>query len=152
MARHFLLILLLAIPFSLTARAATPLQVSDAWVRAAPPGTTVLAGYMTVSNPGKHAVVVDSVTSPDFGAVEIHRTVVEQGIARMLPVEQLDIRANDRVVLQPGSFHLMMFDPARPLPAGDEVTLLLHTRRGQCIRVSAPVIRATGNSHHHPHH
>ena len=117
-----------------------------------PPGSTVLAGYMTISNPGQAAITLSSVSSPDFRAVEVHRTVVEDSVARMLPVGQLEISAGSQVVLEPGSFHLMLFDPARALTAGDTVTLLLHTNHGVCVTAQAPVVRAAGDTHKNLYH
>lgn len=117
------------------------LQVSAAWVREAPPAATVHAAYMTLLNPGGSSVWIESVSSTDFAAAEIHRSRVEDGIARMQPVARLEIPAGGRLALEPGSYHLMLFNAARPLRTGDTVTLLLHLADGPCIRVSAPVRR-----------
>jgi copper(I)-binding protein len=133
--------MLLAAPVSAEAE----LRISDAWIREAPPGTSVLAGYMNIANTGTVEVSVTGVSGPDFSSVEIHRTVVENGIARMLSAERLAIPAGGTLALEPGSYHLMLFNPGRALVAGDVVDLLLHTSDERCIDVSVPVMRKTGD-------
>ena len=121
------------------------LQVSNAWIREAPPGTSVLAGYMTITNPAAIAKTITAVSSPSFRSVEIHRTVIENGMARMLSVGPLEIPAGGSVALAPGSYHLMLFEPVRALVAGDMVDLRLQTGSGPCISVGVPVVRPTGD-------
>ncbi|NNJ94746.1 MAG: copper chaperone PCu(A)C [Halobacteria archaeon] len=131
----------------LPASAEMDLVVSDAWVREAPPGATVLAGYLKITNRGTAHATVSGVSAADFSSVEIHRTVMENGMARMLSAEQLEIPAGESFVLEPGGYHLMLFNPARPLAAGDSVELLLHVRDGACLAVDAPVARMTLDQH-----
>ncbi|MGB5474997.1 MAG: copper chaperone PCu(A)C [Gammaproteobacteria bacterium] len=133
------------------AHADTTLQVADPWIREAPPAASVHAGYMTLVNTGTEAILIDSVSSPDFEGAEIHRSWVEEGVARMQPVRQLEVPATATLALEPGSYHLMLFDARRALQEGDSATLLLHLADGTCIRVTAPVRRSTGSEHHHHH-
>ncbi len=121
--------------------AGTELRISNAWIREAPPGTGVLAGYLSIENEGKAAVTISGISSDDFSAIEIHRTVIENGVARMLSIGQIDIPAGDSFVLEPGGYHLMLFKPARTLASGDRVELLLHVSNGPCLAVTAPVLR-----------
>jgi periplasmic copper chaperone A len=120
------------------------IQIRDAWIREAPPGSTVLAGYLTLVNQGKADVTITGVSSPDFGAAEIHLSRMENGLAQMVPVEELVIPAGKTVTLQPGSYHLMLFRPARDLHEGDSVTLRLHRADGDCLQTGAQVLRKTG--------
>ncbi len=131
----------------LPARAEMDLVVSDAWIREAPPGTTVLAGYLKITNRGVAHATVSGVSADDFSSVEIHRTVMENGVARMLSARQLEIPAGESFVLEPGGYHLMLFNPVRPLVAGDTVELLLQIRDGACLAVNAPVARMTVDQH-----
>ena len=128
------------------------LQVTEPWIREAPPGTSVMAGYMTLSNAGDTPLVIEAVSSPDFEAIEIHRSWIEDGIARMQPVSKLTIPAGDSIRLEAGGYHLMLLRPGQALAAGDDVTLLLHRADGACVRVTAPVVRQTESSvHQHQH-
>jgi copper(I)-binding protein len=137
-----------------TALAESPLAISDAWIREAPPATSVLAAYMTIENSGESVQQITGMESPDFRSAEIHRTVVEDGVAKMLPVDDLGVAAGDSVSLEPGGLHVMLFDPQRPLRDGDSATLLVHTASGATITVQAAVRRMTGDDggHDHSHH
>ena len=144
-------VLLLLIGSSLVMADAT-LTIGEPWIREAPPAARVMAGYLTMINAGDTPITVTSISSPDFEGAEIHRTVIEEGVARMLPVSQLEIPANSPLKLEPGGLHLMLFDPRRPLPEGETVTLIIHRSNGSEVTVTAPVIRKTGEDHSHHHH
>lgn len=101
------------------------LSVEDAWIRAAPPGVNVMAGYATLRNRGNQAVRCDGVSGADFGAAEVHRTVIENGDSRMLRDQALEVPAGKEAAFAPGSFHLMLFRPQRVFAAGDTSTLVL---------------------------
>jgi periplasmic copper chaperone A len=149
---HKLCVLLLLLGPALVT-ADTTLTVEEPWIREAPPTASVMAGYMTLLNAGDTPVTVTAISSPDFKAAEIHRTVVEDGVARMLPVSQLVIPANSPVKLEPGGLHLMLFEPQRPLPAGETATLIIHDSNDSKVTATATVIRKTGEDHsHHQHH
>jgi copper(I)-binding protein len=140
--RHITLAtLLLSIVLSAGVRGEDGLQAAGAWIREAPPGSTVLAGYMNLANNGVSAVTVTGVSSPEFGSGEIHLSRIEAGMAQMIPVAELQIPPGKEVRLQPGSYHVMLFRPVRELHDGDVVTLLLHLAEGQCLQVNATVLR-----------
>lgn len=151
MIKHALIIVILLTATSL-AGADSGLQVSEPWVREAPPTSRVLAAYLTLVNTGDNTVTVTAISSPDFKNAEIHRTVIEAGVARMLPVKQLEVPAGGQLMLEPGGHHLMLFDPLRTLTAGETVTLIIHMNNGKQLSATAPVIRKTGEDHSHHHH
>jgi len=130
-------------------RADDTLQVTEPWIREAPPGATVLAGYLTLSNSSDTPIVIEAVSSPAFEAVEIHRSWIEDGIAHMQPVPTLTIPAAGSLSLASGSYHLMLIRPVRALGAGDHVTLLLQRANGACITITAPVLRPTESPTQH---
>jgi copper(I)-binding protein len=133
----------------------TGLVVRDAWVREAPPGASVLAGYLQLENRGPETLVLVTLGSRDFGRIELHRTLVEEGVARMLPVGQLEIPAGESVVLEPGGMHLMLFNPGRPLQVGDRVEFSIRLANGASHAFEATVRRGAedeAHQHHHHHH
>jgi len=150
LSRILTALLLLIVASAATADAT--LEISEAWVREAPPTALMMAGYMTINNTGDAPVTVISISSPDFDSAEIHRTVIEEGIARMLPVSQLEIPANSQVKLEPGGLHLMLFDPKRSLPEGEAVTFIIHLDDSNSVSTTSPVVRKTGEDHSHHHH
>lgn len=128
--------------------------VRQPWIREAPPPARVLAAYMIIDNTGAAPASITRITSPDFQRTELHRTLIKDGVASMAPVATLQIPAGESVALLPGGMHLMLFDPLRPLHAGDSVTLVIHDSAGGRITVQAAVVRHAGGdpAHDHPHY
>lgn len=97
-----------------------PLVVTDVAVLEPMAGMDMTAGYFVLENRGNETIRVTAVSSPQFGRIEMHETVVENDVARMRPLEEIVIAPGERVVFEPGGMHLMLFEPRRPL---DSVTL-----------------------------
>lgn len=129
------------------------LQVEDAWVRAAPPGQRVLAGYMRLSNASPESVRLVAVCSPNFESVEMHRSVVEQGLARMVAVDSVTIEPGAVVVFEPGGLHLMLIDPLQILSVGDQVAVTLELESGETQTLLLALRRDAGAApDDHSHH
>lgn len=125
--------------FALSASAEGDIQVRDAWVQAAPPGVKVLAAYMEIRNNGKKQQVLTGVSSPAFGQVGIHRSVIHGNMAHMEHLKELAIPPDASVALQPGGLHLMLMDAKKTLKAGDQVPMTLIFGDGEKIAVTATV-------------
>lgn len=116
--------------------------VSDAWIPEAPPVSTVMAGFMILHNPAVDAVKIVAVQSEQFTDVQMHLSLEENGIAKMLPQKMLVVPAQGSLQLKPGSYHLMLFNPVAPLKAGDKVTLSIRFENGDSLPVIAEVKKA----------
>jgi len=134
------LIAIAAVLASAGAAACPELAVENAWIREAPPGA-MSAAYARLVNRGKRVLVVDGAHSRDFGGAGLHRTFLdESGISRMRE-GRLEIAPGASALLEPGGWHLMLFDPARLLKAGDTVPLSLtcgKSEREFAFTVKAP--------------
>jgi copper(I)-binding protein len=97
-----------------------PLTISDVIVKRPMPGMMMSAGYFSLSNNTSEPVVITHVTSPQFGSVEMHESVVEDGIARMIKLGDLTLAPESTVDFVPGGKHLMLMRPGENL---DNVTL-----------------------------
>lgn len=138
---------------ALCSAASAEVVVDSAWVRAAPPGATMLAGYATLRNSGETAVSVVGAESKAFESVEMHRTEEVDGVSRMRPVETIEIPASGEAVMAPGGLHLMLIRPRQPIAEGDTVTLRLRFADGRTIDAAFPVQRSAGEDPHaHQHH
>jgi hypothetical protein len=127
-------------------------QVQDPWVRAAPPGVKILAAYLEIKNNGEKPRTLTNVSSPAFGQVEIHRSVMHENMAHMEHLKDLAIPAHASVVLQPGGLHFMLIDAKKPLHAGDQVPMTLTFSNGEKISFKAAVrSEQTGNMEDHQH-
>ncbi len=105
--------------FYLSSVWADHLVIRNAYIPEGPPVSRVLAAFMEIENTSGDTTYIDKITSPDFGAIEMHLSKEVDGVARMFPQIQLVIKPHSRLVLKPGSYHLMLFRPQRPLKDGD---------------------------------
>ena len=83
----------------------------------------VRAGYMTIHNPDSKTVSIVSLSSEAFASIEIHETVMRDGMMSMEPVPTLTIEPDSTVQLTPGGLHLMMMNPGEPTRIGDIIEI-----------------------------
>jgi copper(I)-binding protein len=114
-------------------------SVRDAWIRETPPGMTMMAGYMALRNDTSRSQVLVAASSPGFATVMIHRTIVKDGMARMVHASQIELAPNASLIFAPGGYHLMLMNPKRTLRAGDRVDITLEFRGGLVLPVAYEV-------------
>jgi len=136
--------------------AADDIAVHDAWVRAAPPGATVLAAYLIIDNHSASAQTLSGASSPQFDSVEIHRTEVKNGVASMSAQPHVAIPAHGTLKFAPNGYHLMLIGPRKALRPGDHVELSMQFDGRPAQLIHAPVRAAadepaddTMQHHHH---
>jgi copper(I)-binding protein len=110
-------------------------HVGHPWARETPPGASIGAGYLEISNAGPKADVLVSISSPIAERVEIHQTRVENGVARMMPLGRLAVPPGAKIVASPGGIHLMFIELKTPLKAGDRVPATLTFARAGRLKV-----------------
>ncbi|MBI1422844.1 MAG: copper chaperone PCu(A)C [Gammaproteobacteria bacterium] len=134
------------------ALAAGTVKVHDAWIPQAPPVADVLAAYLVVENTGSKPVTIVGATSPDFAGVMMHKTITENGVARMVHESSLTIAPKSKLVFERGGLHLMLMSPKHGFKLGDKVHLSLETADKHKIPFTAIVKEATlGDDQHHDH-
>ena len=115
--------------------------ISDAWARPTRPAQKVGAAYMTLKSTQDAKLV--KVESPAAGTVEIHSMTMNDGVMKMRRLEELELSAGEPVKLAPGGFHLMLFDLAKPIKAGENVPFTLHFKDSagnmSTVQTQAPV-------------
>jgi copper(I)-binding protein len=124
-------------------------------MRAAPPSARVLAGYLIIENPRERAVALVGAASPVAERVEIHETVVADGLARMELRERLDVPPGGRLVLEPGGAHLMFIQPTAVPGDGEFVPVQLLFEGGESVAAELEVRAGptdAGHEHHHHDH
>jgi len=131
------------------------LMVMDPWIREAPPNTKMLACYFTIMNhSGKSAEIVGA-SSDKFEKIELHKSVNEDGVAKMIAQSSVEVGKHATVKFQPGGLHLMLINPKVQLKAGDKVDIALKLKSGDELKMTAVVKKGSGNeegSHEHMHH
>lgn len=106
-----------------TAHAAGQLVVEQAWIRTAPPGASMLAGYALLRNEGDEALSVNAVRSDAFASASLHETREENGVSAMRALPSLLIAPGASVQLAPGGRHLMLMQPKADVSAGKSVAI-----------------------------
>ncbi len=131
-------------------------SVNGAWINEAPPGAAAMAGYMTLHNPSAHERALVGAKSAAFAMVMMHRTEMENGMAKMLHQEQVAIPAGGKVSFAPGGYHLMLMHPRHAYKAGDKLEITLLFKNGDELPVQFVVRRGApmdmgGHDHMHMH-
>jgi periplasmic copper chaperone A len=121
---------LLAVAIAPSAQAAGHLVVEQAWIRAVPKGTMMLAGYATLRNEGDAPLMLTGADGADFGAVSMHESIAEHGVEHMRPLGQLHIAPGARVEFAPGGKHFMLMHPMHEVKSGDKVKIHIATDVG----------------------
>lgn len=135
-------LLLLAGASAAVAKPATCMPVAEqAWIRAAPPSATALAGYAVLRNPCGRPFAIRDVSSPVFAMGMIHETIVDKGVSRMRHAKSLPLPARGMLKFEPGGKHMMLMHPRRVLKEGDRVRLVLKLANGQKLDIDAVVRR-----------
>lgn len=154
-------VLLLALAASSTyIHAKDIVSIENAWVRPTNAGQDVGAAYMTFTS--KQDATLVHVESNVTKSIEIHSMTMQNGVMKMRMMETLPLTAGKPYKLEPGGFHLMLFDLKKPLTEGEQVNFELtfksnNTEFKQQVKalVKMPVSDETNNSdgsHEHHHH
>jgi len=117
-------------------------SIENAWIREAPPNASAMAGYLTIHNKTSQDRTLTFAKSQTFKAIEFHRTIIEDGMAKMRHQNELLIPAGTSLVFKPGDFHLMMMGPKTALHKNDEVAITLGFKNAgviEEIEITLPV-------------
>ena len=130
------------------------IAIGNPWTRATPKGATVAGAYMSISNKGSAPDRLVGGSAAVAGQFEVHSMVMEQGVAKMRPVEGgLEIKPGETVELKPGGFHVMLTGLKQPLQKGQKVKGTLEFEKAGKVDVEYTVeaIGATPaqGGHHH---
>ena len=99
------------------------LTVTNAWSRTTPPGVTVGVVYFTLKNDTGKSDRLLKISSPIAAKVQVHRTEIQDGMARMREVAVLHVDANQTVEFAPNGMHVMLMGLKKPLVEGQKFQL-----------------------------
>ena len=119
--------------------------IHDPWIQEAPPSAEILAAYMTLKNTSEESLIITSASSPAFERVEIHKSEIHEGMARMAHKESLEIPPHGQVEFKPGGYHFMLIGRKQPLRAGDKVGLTLTFSKRSELVITAEVRKDMGH-------
>jgi periplasmic copper chaperone A len=137
---------------SSNARQFPTITVIEPWARATPPGMTMTAAYLSITNRGPRPDVLVSASSPAAADVDLHRSVVQGGMSRMQPAGAVTIAPGSTLRIEPTGLHMMLVGVAAPLLPGASLPLTLRFRDAGEITVQVairPVSATSGLDHGH---
>jgi copper(I)-binding protein len=91
------------------------LMVTNAWSRTTPPGVTVGVAYLTLKNNTGKSDRLLKLSTPVASTVQVHRTEILDGIARMREVALLHVDVGQTIEFAPNGMHLMLMGLKKPL-------------------------------------
>jgi copper(I)-binding protein len=114
------------------------LAVMDAWSRSTPPGVTVGVAYFTLKNDTGKSDRLLKITTPVASKVQVHRTEIQDGMARMREVAVLHVDAGQTLEFAPSGMHLMLMGLKQPLVEGRtfEIDLLFEVAGPRRLKVA----------------
>ncbi|MXU66572.1 copper chaperone PCu(A)C [Oceanomicrobium pacificus] len=120
--------------------AAADLMIHDAYARVASPVAKAGAAFFEIRNPGDTADRLIDARSDVAKKTELHTHVMQDGVARMVQLEDgIEIPAGGAVLLQRGGNHVMFMGLTKPLPDGETVTVTLVFEKAGELTVEIPV-------------
>lgn len=126
------------------------IAISQPWSRPTPPKAPVASGYMKLTNTGAEADSLLSISSPVAKRAEIHRSVVENGIASMRPAGAIVIEPGKTVDFEQEKLHIMFMEPTQMLKDGEKFSATLVFDKAGPVDVEFSVQRkppsASGNT------
>jgi copper(I)-binding protein len=126
-------------------------KITNAWARATAPGVDVGAVYMTIEGgAGSDRLLAGSTTRAAM--VHLHAVEEQDGIAKMRPIEAVDVPAGQRVELAPKGTHVMLMGLDKPLAAGESFPLTLSFEKAGELTVTVAVRAAGDDPSQHAHH
>lgn len=116
------------------------LEIGHPWSRATPTGAKVAGGYFTITNNGSTPDRLLSITSDISEKAELHEMGVKDGVMTMRPVTGgLEIPAGGKVVLGPGSYHVMFMDLKQPPKQGEMFAATLTFEKAGTVTIKFAV-------------
>jgi copper(I)-binding protein len=127
--KHLVIAFIVAAGLVAPAGAQTPsasgAAAENAWARATPGGAKTGAIYLTLVNYGSDGDRLLGVATPVAEHAQLHQESVENGIMKMRPVTDVEVKPGASLALKPGGTHIMLTGLKQSLKEGDTFPLTL---------------------------
>lgn len=101
------------------------IDFSNGWIKYLPPVVPMRAGYVEIENPTTQDIEITAIQSDAFEKIELHETINEGGMMKMIQLDTFNIPAKSKVQLRPGGKHMMLINPLIQLDIGNKVDLIV---------------------------
>lgn len=123
-------------------------MVHDSWARASIGSAPNSAAYMTLMIEGTETDKLIAASTPAAETTELHTHLMEDNIAKMRPVEAIEVAPGEPTVLEPGSLHVMLMGLKGPLEEGGELPLTLTFESAGEVTLTVPIRGIMGGMKH----
>lgn len=123
--------------------------VSEAYIRALPPGVKNTAAFMQVHNKNDTTLTLNKLTSSVADRVEVHQSFSEHGQMKMRTVNHLTWQPHETIHFTPGAYHIMFIGLNQTLIDGQKVDLNICF--GDFCQKSELTVMHPGHHNHHDH-
>jgi periplasmic copper chaperone A len=97
------------------------------------------AVYMTVRNAGAEPDTLTGISTDAAATAMLHKTVIEDGVAKMTMSHDIVIPAGGALELSPNGSHIMLEGLKAPLKQGGTMTLTLTFEKAGDVMVKVPI-------------
>ncbi len=119
--------------------AAASLQISEAHMPEPPPGVSMGAIYLVLSNPQPRDRQLVLLETDVAASAQVHRSSYDEGTMRMRHVPHLTVPAGQTLRFEPGGYHVMLMQLDASLQAGAQFDLRLTFDGGEVITTAVEV-------------
>mgnify|MGYP002630772618 CR=1 FL=1 len=115
------------------------ITVSNAWARATIGSKRPGGAYLALANAGSTSDHLIAAETTVAGKSELHTHTMADGVMKMSQVKSIEIPAGGMAMLQPGGFHIMMFDLKAALAEGTMFPLTLTFEKAGKVTITVHV-------------
>ncbi len=126
------------------------LLIKKAMIRETPPGTSVAAGYLSITNTGTEDDTLIGITTQLTDTVQVHEMKMENNVMKMSEIpSNLVIPKGQTIILEPGGLHLMFMNLSEQLTSGNSEKVTLVFEKAGHTDIIFPIKKAGAKKHHH---
>lgn len=118
---------------------ASPVVVTNAWIREAAVSQPATAAYATLANPTDSPLTLVAADVEGAGVVELHEMKMSGDMMGMVKVTSIIVPARGTVELKPGGLHLMLFQRTRALEPGGTAVITFRFADGTTAAARAEI-------------
>lgn len=127
--------------------------IGQPWSRALPPTAHTGALFVSIHNQGPADRLLSA--SVDIAeTTELHAHIHQDGLMKMVQVDDIEVPANGNLELEPGGYHIMLIGLKQPLREGEHFPVRLEFAQAGTVELTAQVLdMAAGTAaDEHSHH
>ncbi len=115
------------------------IAIDQPWARASLGNAPNSAAYMILQNTGAVPDRLIGGSTPVATQVQLHTHVMEGGVAKMRPVDAIEVAPGQPTVLEPGGAHVMLQGLTQKLEEGTTMPLTLVFEHAGKVTLEVPV-------------